>query len=74
MAQRRRRLADELCDDGSEREQGHQRDDAQRHDAVDTPHAEDVRFNVRQVKRKGESGKSGNEQQAVRAQATRGRP
>jgi hypothetical protein len=44
-----RGLADELGDDGAEGEKRHERNNAQRNDAVDAPDAEDMGFDVGEV-------------------------
>jgi hypothetical protein len=65
-------LADELRDDGSEGEQGHEGNDAEGDDAVDTPDAENIFFDVGEVEGEGESGEGGDEEQAVGAEEGEG--
>src|SRR5579859_645791 len=62
----------DLGDYRAEREQRHQRDDAERDDAVDAPYAENVLLDVGEVEREGESAECWNEQEAVGAQEGEG--
>lgn len=62
------RLADKLCDDGSEGKQGYQRDDAERDRAINAPDAENIGFDVGEIERESEAGKRQNYEEAVPAQ------